>query len=362
MVAHSQISTNSQGPRGKGSTATSSTSNNSGRNKSQSKVTDDSVFQYLDDDPPSPCKLCPDLVYGDGIQCDNCLAWVHCPGHKSNCCRLSKKEFAALKSSPDSVKWWCNVCQNENNGNDNSSMKTKLAEHSSILNDLRAIIKTMQQQNEIILDMLKNRNPPTEDSLKIHVEQALEGMLEKENRKNNIILYNVDESKKKGQECEKEDEVLVKEILNFVNPVLDSAPINIEIKRLGRPRDLTKQDTKPRPVKVSFDNVGIPLNLLRKAYRLKDFRLKKIGLSADKTKAQREAEKATRDEYRRRKANNEDVCMYRGKVLTKDERDKIRGDDYSDMPLLEGDEESQNGLNHSGGNHTPPGGSGHDGH
>ena len=183
-----------------------------------------------------------------------------------------------------------------------------------------------------------------------------------ENRKNNIILYNVDESKKKGQECEKEDEVLVKEILNFVNPVLDSAPINIEIKRLGRPRDLTKQDTKPRPVKVSFDNVGIPLNLLRKAYRLKDFRLKKIGLSADKTKAQREAEKATRDEYRRRKANNEDVCMYRGKVLTKDERDKIRGDDYSDMPLLEGDEESQNGLNHSGGNHTPPGGSGHDGH
>ena len=333
---HSQTSVNSLSQKGRPSVSTS-------RPRSQGKAADDNIYQSLDADPPSQCKLCPDLVYGDGIQCDNCLAWVHCPGHKSNCCRLSKKEFTSLRQAPESVKWWCSVCENE--GKEQSgSMNNKLAEHSAILSDLRAIIKTLQQQNEIILDMLKNKSEPTESMVKIHVEQALENMQEKENRKNNIILYNVDESKKKGQEGEIEDEKLTREIINYVQPELDGAPINIRIIRLGKPRDMTKADAKPRPIKVNFDHSGIALSLLRKAYRLKDFRLRKVGLSADKTKLQREAEKSTREEYKRRKENKEDVCMFRGKVMTREERDRIREnyyyDDTSDMPALEGDEES----------------------
>ena len=125
--------------------------------------------------------------------------------------------------------------------------------------------------NEIILDMLKNKGPPPESMFKIHVEQALENLKEKEIRKNNIKLHNADESKKKGQEEELEDELLAKEILSHVQPNLDGSPINMRFSRLDIPRDMTKADSKLRPIKVVFDNSGIALELLRKAYRLKDF-------------------------------------------------------------------------------------------
>ena len=86
--------------------------------------------------------------------------------------------------------------------------------------------------------------------------------------------------------------------------------------------------------------------------------MKKVGLSADKTKLQREAERSTRDEDRCRKENKEDVCMLRGKVRTKEDRDRMRDyyDDASDMPPLERDEESGTDTT------AVAGGGGHDGH
>ena len=65
--------------------------------------------------------------------------------------------------------------------------------------------------------------------------------------------------------------------------------------------------------------------ILRKARNLRDseeYRRMKVGITADKTLEERKKDKALVDEKRRRTEEGEDVVIFRGEVMTKEEANK----------------------------------------
>ena len=76
--------------------------------------------------------------------------------------------------------------------------------------------KQLAQQNEQILDLLKNKNS-LENKVKEHIEISIEESKEKIDRQKNLILYNIPEGDSELESTNSEnDSTKVKEVLNFV--------------------------------------------------------------------------------------------------------------------------------------------------
>ena len=83
---------------------------------------------------------------------------------------MTSKEFDFLSRVSNSFKWFCPKCEKE--------MKTsepgdKLAEQGAKLEFLTEIIKTLQQQNDLILQLL-TKGSRLEDKIKTHVREAID--------------------------------------------------------------------------------------------------------------------------------------------------------------------------------------------
>jgi hypothetical protein len=274
-----------------------------------------SSIKYLDSDPPSPCAVCKKMVDEEGINCNRCSAWSH-----SHCSELPPTVFDFLVNTHvEAIKWFCPTCEKDSGRKDPND---KLAEQLAKLETLTAVVLTLQQQNVSILEMLKSERS-IEEKVKVQVTEVLDSQKEKEGRVNNIVVFNISESLGTGQEAENtHDKKEICNILAAVRPDLDPLTVEVEkVTRLGRRKD-PKSNPRPRPIKVVFKDHDVRNSILRKAWRLKDHeQLKKVGISADKTLTERNAEKAVRQEFLRRREMGEEVVMYKGRVMTKGEKE-----------------------------------------
>jgi hypothetical protein len=222
-----------------------------------------------------------------------------------------------MSRNPSScIKWFCPACEKES---DTIDPNDRLAQQNAKLDTLFAIVATLQQQNQIILDLLR-KEQSIEEKIKVQVTEALDSQKEKEVRQNNTVLFNVPECDEKGQgKASKHDQAEITKILSLVYPDLDQATIiEQNVSRLGRRREPSDSvpNPKPRPVKVVLDDSACRSNILRKAWRLKDSETyKKVGIAGDKTLEERKAEKVVRSEFHQRKQNGEDVVIFKGKVV-----------------------------------------------
>ena len=133
----------------------------------------------------------------------------------------------------------------------------------------------------------------------MQVEEVLENQRQKEDRKNNLVVFNVEESGAPEEE-KSHDLSEIKSILRYVCPDLDADSVEeAEISRLGqrKPPTASNAKPKPRPIKIKFKSAENKTSALRQARKLKDHeKYNRIGLTADKTQREREADKALRTE------------------------------------------------------------------
>ena len=95
-----------------------------------------------------------------------------------------------------------------------------------------------------------------------------------------------------------------------------------ETARLGTPDD---KRSKPRPLKMTCKIPEKRDEILRKARNLKnseEYKRMKVGISADKTLAERNKDRALMEEKRRRTEEGEDVVIFKGQVMLKEEATK----------------------------------------
>ena len=319
LTMNESVTTNNNNSSRKGGKNTSTRS----KHNSSSSIELNNSFSKLNADPPTPCKICDILVENQkAIGCDKCLKWFH-----SDCTDLTNDQYKFLsrKNTPTSIKWFCPSCVDADNAQQNETVHT-----NSNLERIENLVLQVTKQNAEILQVM-SREKMVEERIKVNVSEILEDQRERVDRKNNLILYNVPEGEE-GGDNKSDDSDLANSVLKAVCPDMPSID-NTQIKRMGDRRKPTSTNPtpRPRPIKITLSENETRDRILRQARKLKDSKFKTIGISADKTKKEREHDLSIRREFLRRKNDEgEDVVLYKGEIYNRSEapwRSKKRPED-----------------------------------
>ena len=322
---------------GGGGTPVHTTRSKSGdKNKKPSNKVDNSrsPFKFLDSDPDGkhPCKGCHKEVVDscDAVQCDRCAAWLH-----QKCTDLKTDHYDFLASNPDvNFKWFCGPCIAEQESGPLGQADC-MAKQGEKIDELLRVIGLMQTQ---MVSMQHQMNEMTElvtstkkeegdkrceigNQMQATVTEALEDKAEKEEKRNNIIMFRVPEPEVSDAKKEAEDDVeMVKEILGKIHPDIDSVDLNVKnVTRMGKSR----RNGYTRPIKVQFQEDDSKGTVFRNSARLKTHtNFSKINLSNDKTKKELEADKKLKSELDRQRLlkPDDDLIIFRGDIIKRADR------------------------------------------
>ena len=173
-------------------------------------------------------------------------------------------------------------------------------------------------------DMVKEVTTKLDSVTREHVSRGVEGQnrnevagildsfLDKEQRKMNLVIHNLQESH--GDNVHERATRDAEKVTTMVREVFKIVIHITRCFRVGR-----KRDDKPRLLIISLDDIGTKHEILKNARELRNVDgYGNIFISPDLTKSEREQGKKTRDELsRRRNAGEKDLVIWRGKIIKK---------------------------------------------
>ncbi|KAK4328212.1 hypothetical protein Pmani_001332 [Petrolisthes manimaculis] len=264
------------------------------------------------------CRTCKRKVreIDNAIKCDECKTWNHI-----GCEKVGKNYYKALKEE-DGATWFCKICK--------QTILSSFGQLAKLREDYKEVMKKMQgitNMNEGIDERVKIIEEKMEGKDEDIVNKVTNTIVEKikavdivqktaevvirhieekekrEKRKKNIVLYNVPES------SQNEVQSRIDEDLSRCNDLFENSLKVRECKiervlRLGRPRE----DNRNRPMLVQLRSEDEKWSILTSAKNLKhetNPEKKKIGISKDLTKEERDAEKRVRQELYEKRSNGE---------------------------------------------------------
>ena len=267
--------------------------------------------------------ICPDcqLVVDDqskAIECEVCDRWYH-----TSCQNISNALYQVLIcEETTNISWYCKSC----NQGAKSSMKKicKLNERQErVENGLVMLTELHQNLNDRIISLgsslearMKTQEKVTEErfstmesvfTLRIQnlETQSVDGaadmareMEDRQDRENNIIMFNVPESSAGSRVEQVDDTIIVKKMC----VILGADNAQIITRRVGR-----KTETGNRPIRVEITDITNKKTILKNARHPReedDLTLRNVFISQDLTPSQREEQKELR---RRRKTMLEEL-------------------------------------------------------
>lgn len=173
---------------------------------------------------------------------------------------------------------------------------TNCSDLGNDIDELKAIIvKLTKEVNE-----LKSQKFMNLDNLTF--ENVLHELEDRQNRKKNIIIFNVEERKSdnKTERINKDKEVVTQILQALPGNVSD---INLAPVRLGK---YDENNSKVRPIKITLNDSNMVHDIIHKTKNLMDApNLKHIRISLDRTKRQVEFYKSVKAELEARVAAGE---------------------------------------------------------
>ena len=258
----------------------------------------------------------------NAMKCDECHCWFHI-----GCEKVSKALYEVMKENKE-LMWFCSRCRPQIRRNaqevqklrsQNQSLTEELEMEKRENKEIREMLKNLQEENKGLLGRVKalERGWAEKENKIIEktwekVEERLEEWEEKKSRRNNIMIFHMKESDKRdGEEREKDDleacEEIIRESLGLDN-------IQIEkVLRMGK-----KVDGKRRALQVRLASEKQKWAVVSKAKALRNERdeeKKKIGISPDLTKREREESLALRRLLHERRAEGGQWKIIRGRVV-----------------------------------------------
>ena len=107
----------------------------------------------------------------------------------------------------------------------------------------------------------------------------------------------------------------IEKVWSVVEAIEVNPDIVQSVSRIGRQRS-----DKPRLIRLECKDVKTKRNLLSLAKNLRSTAHKEVFINPDYTMHEQEIQKKLRDELRARKELNEDVMIFRGKVIRRSEK------------------------------------------
>ena len=270
------------------------------------------------------CLKCDQVFENDttcGIQCEICEEWVH-----PVCIDISLEAYDILfkkgVSALSGFKWFCDKCD------------IKLIQTIDKMATIESKTTILEKDMKVVIERVEKIEKNIKHSVKDEVSEFLEHKDEIDWRKNNLVVFGLPEPVEPSgistgpwntEKKIEQDTIKIKEIITTELGV-GLSPRN-EIygaRRLG-----TWNPDRPRPLRITFDDIQTKRSVLGSAKKLKqstDPVLKGMHINPDLTEEQRKADAVLRTEmWRRRTENNENVVIRKGKlVIAEFEVTKIR--------------------------------------
>ncbi len=278
-----------------------------------------------DEEDPSPCGRCRKLVVrGDeALTCDICSQWFH-----TKCERVTKAQYKQLAAKGKSnLHWFCDTCNILQTGvirqvailnAEQSKFKQRLDDLEKKAADKKEVQKELEKKADKE-DMQKleqrvttleekaekentqdseNPGPSTSSGGGNTMDQVIKEMKDQDDRKNNIIFFNIAESKSKDMnERTKHDKEEVKEITKICSATIKKDDM-LRAIRLGK----KPNEDKPRPLLIEVSSDDKKKALFKNLSKLQNApeKYQAVSVQNDLTKKQREQEKNLREEAKKK--------------------------------------------------------------
>ena len=261
----------------------------SGNVTSSSPRSGDTHQFLVQDEDKGNCHLCHEYKgCKKWIQCDGCDFWFH-----TKCIKMDAADHSFIEKTHKKIpglSWFCDPCKG-GQGLAASSGNSIEQAHMKI-DTLTKIVETIQQQNMMILKLLEKTGGSIDNQnmVRNNVRGYIAEEKEREDRKNNLIFFNIPESWR-GDDNSKQ---LVNNVCADICPELKDDLEVAEYTRLGKNKPAKITD-KPRPVKVTLKSEAPKKVILSRAKALKTHHhsgFQKVVIVPDKTLAERERDKA----------------------------------------------------------------------
>ena len=154
------------------------------------------------------------------------------------------------------------------------------------------------------------------DVHKVEVLQVVDEYVEREKRKNNLIIHNLPEP----TDVSSNEQRAVKDtktISDLFHTEFNLA--NAKIQRVTRLGAIRPNSSRPRLLLVEMGDISIKRSILKQATKLrKSSKWSDIYISPDLTPKEHSHNKKLRDELKMRKdAGEKDLCIKRGKIVSR---------------------------------------------
>ena len=335
-------------------------------NQGESRGNEDAATAEL----KTKLETCPDCTHKvrdgeEGIQCEICMYW-----HHSKCQKMSHEEYKVISANKQ-IHWYCRGCnkgmvnivqtlasvqERQNKMEEEiSKVKKDLGEVRQDLGDIETNIEKKIKESEKRLqreltkmlkeaeiesfieakmvesaEMLEAKHIEEMEKLKTQITESdkkIEGVIDtkmietreeernKAERRNNVIIFGVGESDE--SETIKRiahDRSTMNEILGTL--MLENASMN-KLIRLGKPATTADENglTKPRPMKVVFDDEHSKNELLRRSKDLRKTKFKNIFIVQDQTLKERDERKQLMKERDEKRKQGQDMVVFQGKLV-----------------------------------------------
>ena len=299
---------------------------------------------------------CGELVKDEdaGVRCDVCMCWFH-----SECQAISKAAYSALRKFKI-LSWICAECKIsltkpkvtdhtsqitqleskvdriESMVKDNlQRMQTSVDKHvlaaSSQARQIEQVLEAVELQKSSYAQAVKGtcndvvkqvaakidaipKPEPAQHKHTINTAQEISGVfdnfLDKEKRKTNLVVHNLEEST-----GDNNAEIIEQDVQKFVGIIRKEWSMNMRVTKAFRVGK--RSPTKPRLLIVSMESLEAKVEVLKLARQLKQSaEFSNIYITPDLTWREREEGRRLREELARRRDSGEaNLAIRRGKIV-----------------------------------------------
>ena len=323
------------------------------RSRASSVGSDASISSFCKGGPGKPCGE-PVRHSERGVACDKCEHWFH-----ASCQGILKPAFEAL-AKYKVLAWLCPDCKQSlkghstsPKGHNNLTLETKVEQLATLVDThMRQVEQSLKEQEHAVHEQTKLIERSIRDghtqkasyaemvkgtcsdivskvSAKVstipqafaaqsaskdlqNISQVFDDFLEKDKRKNNLVVHNLPEAE--GSSLSERSE---RDTKSFQEVVRDTFRMNVSVSKVYRVGKVMQN--KPRLLIITLDTPGVKGEILRMAPQLRDsVKWGNIYITPDLTKTEREAARKLREELATRKAAGEtDLTIRKGRIVTK---------------------------------------------
>lgn len=212
--------------------------------------------------------------------------YVHCSVckkiFKTSCTKLSRSDITKINTNCG-LSWSCKDC----------------VSLGGVLADLKSAVLALQEEIRVLKDSPSKSSTAT-NSL-FETEHIIQEVIERERRRNNIIVFGIEEAQCESAEQQR---VLDRSTITSVLTAMNVQVGEFKSMRLGK-FDPTKINSK-RPIKVSLPSTEEIPKIFKKLHLLKSIaRFSNIIISSDKTPFQTKLYKSVKEELDGRSSRGE---------------------------------------------------------